>query len=47
MQENGTHRGLSTHFGLDVSDAVVTEYEVSILSQINFTPLFLGPHYAV
>ena len=25
MQENGTYQGLSTHFGLDVSDAVAAE----------------------
>ena len=25
MQENGTHRGLSTHFSLDVSDAVAAD----------------------
>ena len=28
MQKNGTHRGLSTHFGLDVSDALAAENQI-------------------
>ena len=41
MQENGTHRGLSTRFGLDMSDAVAAENQCSRPDQL-YTAFF-GP----